>query len=466
MDDKNLQSEYFALCPLDGRYAQIGKKLSPYFSEFALMKSRVKVEVLWLKFLIFNTGAFPILNEFDRSRIGDVLAIYENFSYASLLKIKEIEKVTNHDIKAVELFVAQKLREAGLESLVSFVHFGCTSEDINNAAYAIMISSALSDLYLPEANKLLAALSKFSQDYADIPMLAHTHGQAATPTTVGKEFAVFRFRLSAALKYIEGEDLCVKFGGATGNFSALLAAERSEDWFDLCRRFVREELKFKFNPLTTQIESYDKLCHLLDYIRHFNNVLLNLDLDMWTYISMGYFSQTAVSGEVGSSTMPHKVNPIKFENSEANAGMSNALLVALSDKLSKSRMQRDLSDSSAKRNIGLALGYSIQAISQTLSGLKTLTLNTAKLNQELESNWEVLAEPIQTILRKYGDPEAYNKLKEMTRGKNIDRGDIEKFIVSLDNLSEADRQALLNLSPSTYTGLAKFLAQSDFNDYL
>lgn len=454
--------EHLSLCPLDGRYHKIGEKLSPYFSEYALVKNRVKVEVFWLKFLIENTSDIEILKNFDKTKMYKILSIYENFSRQSFNKVKEIEAITNHDAKAAELFVAEELKEMGFEDLMSFVHFGCTSEDINNPSYSNMIKTAINEVWLPQAEALIETIKEIAKKYADMPMLAHTHGQPATPTTVGKELTIYAYRLSKSLENLKDIKTLAKFNGATGTYSAISVALPNYDWPTLSKKFIEEYLELNFNPLTTQIESHDYICHIADAIRHFNNVLLDLDVDMWIYISKEYFKQIPVKSEVGSSTMPHKVNPIRFENSEANIDMSNAIFMALSNKLSKSRMQRDLSDSSSMRNIGMAFGYSLQAIEQTTSGLKKVEVNTEKIIRELENKWEVLAEPIQTVLRKYGDPKAYDKLKELTRGKNISKEDIKKFIESLDNISSKDKETLLNLTPATYTGLASKITK----DYL
>lgn len=459
MVENKLELEgYLALCPLDGRYVKISEKLAPYFSEYALVKNRVKVEVYWLKFLLENIKSSKILNEFDKKRIEEILGIYENFSEDSYIRIKEIEKVTNHDVKAVELFVAEKLKEKQMESLVSFVHIGCTSEDINNTAYANMIAEGMKQVWLPEAEKLIEAILSLAKNNANIPMLAHTHGQPATPTTVGKEFAIYAYRLKQSLENIHSIKIRAKFNGATGNYSAISVAFPEEDWRRLSKKFVEEYLQLDFSPVTTQIENHDYICHIADGVRHFNNVLLDFDVDVWLYISMEYFKQIPVKNEVGSSTMPHKVNPIRFENSEANIDMSNAIFMALSNKLPRSRMQRDLSDSSSKRNIGLAFGYSLQAIGQTIGGLKKVEINKEKIAKDLDSRWEVLAEPIQTVLRKYGIPDAYNQLKELTRGKNISKEAIQEFIENLDILTEEDKKALLTLTPETYIGLASKIA--------
>lgn len=456
----SIPPEYMALGPLDGRYSQIAKKLAPYFSEYALVKNRVKVEVYWLKFLMESIYTVDILDNF-LDRIPEILGIYQNFSAESFKRVKEFEAETNHDVKAVELFVAEKLKEMGMESLVSFVHIGCTSEDITNPSYANMISGALSEVWVPAAEKLISSISEIAVKYADTPMLAHTHGQPATPTTVGKEFAVYSIRLQESLNNVKSIEARAKFNGATGNYAAISVAFPEVDWQVMSMEFVEDYLGLDFNPVTTQIESHDYVCHILDGVRHFNNVLRDFDLDMWLYISMEYFKQIAVKTEVGSSTMPHKVNPIKFENSEANIKIGNGICVALSDELPRSRMQRDLSDSSLQRNIGLAIGYSLQAIEQTTSGLKRVAVNVEKIAAELENNWEVLAEPIQTMLRKYGIPDAYNQLKELTRGKKISKEVIQEFVKSLDVLSDKDRNTLLELTPSSYTGLAKRIVEDE-----
>lgn len=456
-----LPKEYTALCPLDGRYQSIAKAMAPYFSEYALMQNRTQVELQWLQFLYDN--------EFIRSsdgtksyvNFGEILNSMYNcscsydFSLDSMLRIKEIEQTTNHDVKAVELFIAEKLKELGYEELVSFVHIGCTSEDINNTSYANMIKQALEDVWYPAAEELISKLADMSRQYASTPMLAHTHGQPATPTTVGKELAVYVRRLNESIKHLSSIPIRAKFNGATGTYAAISAAYPGIDWPSVSRDFVENYLDLDFNPATTQIESHDYVCHIADGIRNFNNILLDLDLDMWTYISMEYFKQATVASEVGSSTMPHKVNPIRFENSEANVGISNALLMELSNKLPRSRMQRDLSDSSTQRNIGIAIGYSLQAIQQTLSGLGRVSVNEDKLASELNDKWEVLAEPVQTMLRKYGVPNAYDQLKALTRGKGITKEALHEFINSLEVLSPEDKETLLSLTPATYVGWAR-----------
>lgn len=458
---ENISAKHFALCPLDGRYSHIGEKLAPYFSEYALVKDRVKVEVFWLKFLLENVNGSDILDAFDVDRLPEIMAIYTDFSDDSYVRVKEIESITNHDVKSVELFVDEKLRKMGMDSLVSFVHIGCTSEDITNPSYANMISTALKEVWIPTAEQLIDKISEIAIDHANTPMLAHTHGQPATPTTIGKEMTVYSYRLKKSLENIKSIKACAKFNGATGNYSAISVAFPNENWPVLAKCFIEDYLELEFNPVTTQIESHDYVCHILDGIRHFNNVLRDFDLDMWLYIGMEYFKQIAVKTEVGSSTMPHKVNPIRFENSEANIKMSNGVCSLLSDELPRSRMQRDLSDSSLQRNVGLAFGYSIQAIEQTIGGLKKVAVNTEKISSDLDSKWEVLAEPIQTVLRKYGIPDAYNQLKELTRGKNISKESIQEFIKSLDIISDEDKSTLLALTPFRYIGLAGKIVEDE-----
>ena len=450
--------ESMTLCPIDGRYAGIKDALAPYFSEYALVKYRVFVEVQWLKFLIENIDN-EILKRFDQSKMDQIEAIASDFDETAFAKIKEIEATTRHDVKAVEYYIGNTLKEMGYDYLISFVHIGCTSEDINNTSYACMIKHGLKDVWLKKANEIVEAMNQWAYEHGDDAMLAHTHGQPATPTTIGKEFKVYAYRFASSIENIKNIQIKAKFNGATGNYSAILTAFPNVDWPAQAKKFVEEYLGLTFNPLTTQIESHDYTCHILDGIRHFNNVLMDLDVDMWLYISMEYFKQIPVQGEVGSSTMPHKVNPIRFENSEANADMSNNICVALSNKLPKSRMQRDLSDSSSQRNLGLAFGYSLQAMNETLNGLAKCVVNKEKLAADLNEKWEVLAEPIQTMLRKYGVPDAYDTLKALTRGKSISKEDILKFAESLDVLSDEDRETLVNMTPASYIGKASALAK-------
>ena len=454
--------ECLTLCPLDGRYSGVKDALGEYFSEYALVKYRVFVEIQWLKFLIENVES-DVLAKFDLQDMDKLTTISSEFNYDSFARIKEIENTTRHDVKAVEYFIDEKVDALGFGYLQSFVHIGCTSEDINNTSYACMLKYGLKDVWLPKAKEFAAIIDKWAEEHSNDAMLAHTHGQPATPTTIGKEFKVYAYRFTSSIENIENIKIKAKFNGATGNYSAILTAFPNEDWQVLAKKFVENCLGLTFNPLTTQIESHDYTCHILDGIRHFNNVLVDFDVDMWLYISMEYFKQIPVKGEVGSSTMPHKVNPIRFENSEANIDMSNNICIALSNKLPKSRMQRDLSDSSSQRNLGLAFGYSLQAINETMNGLAKCVVNKDKLASDLNEKWEVLAEPIQTMLRKYGVPDAYDTLKALTRGKSISKEDILKFAESLDILSDQDRQTLVDMTPASYIGLAKELAKIELN---
>ena len=454
--------ECLTLCPLDGRYSGVKDALGEYFSEYALVKYRVFVEIQWLKFLIENVES-DVLAKFDLQDMDKLTTISSEFNYDSFARIKEIENTTRHDVKAVEYFIDEKVDALGFGYLQSFVHIGCTSEDINNTSYACMLKYGLKDVWLPKAKEFAAIIDKWAEEHSNDAMLAHTHGQPATPTTIGKEFKVYAYRFLSSIENVEAVKIKAKFNGATGNYSAILTAFPNEDWQVLAKKFVEEYLGLTFNPLTTQIESHDYTCHILDGIRHFNNVLVDFDVDMWLYISMEYFKQIPVKGEVGSSTMPHKVNPIRFENSEANIDMSNNICIALSNKLPKSRMQRDLSDSSSQRNLGLAFGYSLQAINETMNGLAKCVVNKDKLASDLNEKWEVLAEPIQTMLRKYGVPDAYDTLKALTRGKSISKEDILKFAESLDILSYQDRQTLVDMTPASYIGLAKELAKIELN---
>ena len=450
--------ESMTICPLDGRYSGIQSVLAEYFSEYALVKYRVYTEIQWLKFLMEHLED-KMPGDFDRAHIFLIEEISKKFDQNAFQKIKEIEGVTRHDVKAVEYFIGNCLREMGCGYLVSFVHIGCTSEDINNVSYACMLKHGLEEVWFPHAKKLAAMVQQWASAYAEVAMLAHTHGQPATPTTVGKEFKVFAYRFFSSIAHLESIKIKAKFNGATGNYSAIQTAFPEMDWPLMSQKFIEESLGLTFNPFTTQIEGHDYMCHILDGIRHFNNILMDMDVDMWLYISREYFQQIPVQGEVGSSTMPHKVNPIHFENSEANADLSNNLCMGLSNRLSKSRMQRDLSDSSSQRNLGLAIGYSLQAITEAKRGLEKCVVNRDKIARDLNERWEILAEPIQTMLRKYNVSDAYEILKTMTRGRTISKEDIRGFVQGLDMLSEEDRGILLRMTPASYIGAAKKLAE-------
>lgn len=441
--------EAFELCPLDGRYSDIKELMSPYFSEYAYFQKRVFVEIEWLLYLIDT----KVVNyKGDISKIKEIFSKYDMNSY---LEIKKQENITKHDVKAVEYFIDEKLKENNLSDLVSYVHFTLTSEDVNNVAYALMIKEFLNEVYYSKVEELLNYFSILSKKYKNISVLAHTHGQPATPTTFKKEFNVYIYRIKNELKRLKKTKIMAKFNGATGNYSAIKIALPNIDVVSFSKKFITS-LNLTFNPLTTQIENHDYIVNILDNIRHINNIILDLDLDMWLYISKSYFKLKVVENEVGSSTMPHKVNPINFENSESNLETANSLLVMLSNKLPKSRMQRDLSDSSSLRNLGIAFGYSLQGIKETLKGLKRVEINKKVVLEELAEEWEVLAEAIQTVLRKYQIGDAYNQLKKLTRGKKVSKEMLHEFIENL-NISQEDKKILLELTPSNYVGLANKL---------
>lgn len=442
-------NEAFELCPLDGRYKDIKELVSPYFAEYTYFQKRVFVEIQWLLYLIKT----DVVNyKSDVFKIEEISSKYDLNSY---LEIKKYENITKHDVKAVEYFIDQKLKESNLTELISYVHFALTSEDINNVSYALMIKQFLNEVYYPKIEELLNYITILSKKYKNTVVLAHTHGQPATPTTFGKEFKVYIYRIKNELQKLKKVKIMAKFNGATGNYSAIKVALPEIDVISFSKNFI-ESLNLTFNPLTTQIENHDYIVTILDIVRHINNIILDMDIDMWLYISKSYFKLEVIKNEVGSSTMPHKVNPINFENSESNLEVSNGLLVTLSNKLPRSRMQRDLSDSSTMRNLGISFGYSLQGIKETLKGLKKVTINKEQIKLELADEWELLAEPIQTILRKYKIQDAYNKLKELTRGKKVTKKIIEDFINSLE-IADCDKKILLDLTPSNYIGLANKL---------
>ncbi len=450
----------YALCPLDGRYIEIQEELAPYFSDLALTKYRVKVAVEWVIHLIQNVHESATLQSFNFSDvIGKIRSIAEDFSENDYFRTKEIESLTHHDVKAVELLVAEKIADLGLDKLISFVHFGCTSEDVTNPAYGMMIQDALARVWFPTADRLIEKLYQLAKEHATTAMPAHTHGQLATPTTFGKEMAVFFARMHCAYMRIRMDAPTAKCNGATGNYAAAAFAFPDEDWDAIAQRLIVDKLELEFNPLTTQIEGHDYMSNIMDDIRQFNNVLLDFNWDMWSYISRDYLKQLVVASEVGSSTMPQKVNPTKFENSISNVETSNSLAVGLSNKLPVSRMQRDLTDSSSKRNLGMVFGYSLLAIESAIAGLERINVNAEKMKQELQDEWSVLGEAVQTMLRKYGVTDAYDQLKAFTRGKHITKEVMHGFIETLDILSAEDKERLLALTPEMYTGLADKLVQ-------
>ena len=447
-----------ALTPLDGRYRRAGDKLAPYFSEFGLIKYRVKVEIEWLKAL----AAEPAIAEvpaFSTATLAALDAVAADFSLADAQAVKDHEKTTNHDVKAVEYFLKDRLAGNVQVTRVSeFIHFACTSEDINNLSHALMLRDARREVLLPAMRQLEARLAELAVDLADLPMLARTHGQPASPTTLGKEMANVVYRLRRGMDRFAEVACLGKINGAVGNYNAHLSAYPDFDWEAFAWRFV-ESLGLSFNPYTIQIEPHDYMAELYDACARINTVLIDLDRDVWGYIALGYFKQKVKEGEVGSSTMPHKVNPIDFENSEGNLGLSNALLRHLSEKLPISRWQRDLTDSTVLRNMGVALGYALIGYESLLRGLNKLEANPARLTEDLDHNWEVLAEPIQTVMRRYGLEKPYEQLKKLTRGQEgITKESLARFILDLAIPDEA-KQRLLAMTPASYTGKGADLAR-------
>ena len=440
----------FAISPVDGRYRNITEGISKYYSEYAYIKYRVMIEVKWLQCILKNK---KIVGVEDNLEILD--DIYNSFDVKEATRVKEIESTTNHDVKAIEYYVRESLKKYNLDKYESFVHFACTSEDINNTAISLMIKDTLENVVIPSMQSLISSVKAIAEKYASMPMLAHTHGQPATPTTVGKELAVFVYRWEYILEKIRNIQLKGKFSGAVGTFAAHKIAYDNVDWIELSKDFLNL-LNLTFNPLTTQIESHDTICELFSYIKLFNNITLDFDSDMWIYISNRYFKQKVVETETGSSVMPHKVNPINYENSMANIHMANSIIDNFTNNLQISRMQRDLSDSSNMRNIGVMFAHTLISLKQTLKGVNRVEVNAKVITQELDENPEVLAEAIQTILRKNGYNNAYELLKSLTRGKEISLKDIKDFVFSLD-IDEKDKEKLMNLSPADYTGLASKL---------
>ena len=437
-----------AISPIDGRYRENTKELSNYFSEYALIKYRVEVEIKWLLKLNELVDEFT-LNESEKQQLED---ISNNFNLSEASRIKEIESITKHDVKAVEYYIREKITNAPLEKLSSFIHFACTSEDISNLAYSLMIKNAISNIWLPEVEKLISSVKSKSQELKSIPMLAHTHGQPASPTTVGKELMVFVYRWEHILKILKNITLTGKFGGAVGNFNAHSVAYPNLNWKTIGKDFV-ESLGLEYAPLTTQIESHDTICVIFNMIKSFNNILMDFNSDMWLYISKLYFKQKTVKTEVGSSVMPHKVNPINHENSMANIRISNAIFSSLADNLPISRMQRDLTDSSSQRNIGIGFAHSLLSIKQSIIGFEKMIVNEDLLREDVNKNPEVLSEAIQTVLRKNGYVDAYEILKDLTRGQKVTLEEIKEFIQNL-NIPEEDKNVLLALTPENYVGVA------------
>ena len=440
-----------AISPIDGRYYQKTKELAAFFSEEALIRYRVKVEIEY--FIALCEAGIPQLKTVDKGVFPKLQELYKNFSSEDAQAVKDIEKVTNHDVKAVEYFIKKKFDELGLSSHKEFIHFGLTSQDINNTAVPLSIKDAMNGVYMPALNGLLEKLSELASEWKDIPMLARTHGQPASPTRLGKEIYVFVQRLKEQISFLENVPHAAKFGGATGNFNAHKVAYPKMDWKNFGNHFVEDNLGLHHSFPTTQIEHYDHLASLFDALKRINTIILDLDKDIWSYVSMDYFKQKIKKGEVGSSAMPHKVNPIDFENSEGNLGIANALFEHLSSKLPVSRLQRDLTDSTVLRTIGVPFGHTLIGFSSTLKGLNKLLLNEAKLDADLENNWAVVAEAIQTILRREGFANPYEALKGLTRtNETINKESISKFIDGLE-VSEEVKKELKQITPQNYTGI-------------
>lgn len=441
-----------AVSPIDGRYRSKTECLADYFSEYALIRYRVRVEIEY--FITLCELPLPQLESFNSALFEQLRDIYRNFDETSAARVKEIEKTTNHDVKAVEYFIKEEFDKiGGLDDYKEFIHFGLTSQDINNTSVPLSIKEALEEVYYPQVEELIAQLQEYADEWKEIPMLAKTHGQPASPTRLGKEIEVYVYRLSEQLASLRNCKMTAKFGGATGNFNAHHVAYPQHNWRAFGNRFVSEKLGLEREQWTTQISNYDHLGSIFDAIRRINTIMIDLDRDFWMYISMEYFKQKIKAGEVGSSAMPHKVNPIDFENSEGNLGVANAILQFLAQKLPVSRLQRDLTDSTVLRNVGVPIGHSIIAIQSTLKGLRKLILNEEKLKADLEDTWAVVAEAIQTILRREAYPHPYEALKALTRtNKKMTEETIHDFIQTL-NVSDSVKAELMAINPHNYTGI-------------
>jgi adenylosuccinate lyase len=452
-------STLMALSPLDGRYAAKVTPLRPLLSEFGLMHRRVQVEVEW--FIALSDAGLEGFAPFSEAARGLLRGLVVRFSEADASAIKDIEKTTNHDVKAVEYWLKSRLEsQTELKAASEFVHFACTSEDINNTSHALMLKAARGDVVLPGVDRIIAKLTRMAQTFAAVPMLSRTHGQTASPTTVGKEIANVVARLRAARERIAAVKLLAKMNGAVGNYNAHLVAYPNKDWEAFSRQVVEQRLGLSFNPYTIQIEPHDYMAELFDAVTRTNTILIDWSRDVWGYISLGFFKQKLKEGEVGSSAMPHKVNPIDFENAEGNFGLANALLTHLSQKLPISRWQRDLTDSTVLRNMGVALGYAVLGYDSLSRGLDKLELNTEALSADLDGAWEVLAEAIQTVMRRHGLPQPYEQLKAFTRGKPMTRELMQGFINDPGlKLPAAEKERLLSMTPADYVGLAATLAQ-------
>ena len=441
-----------AISPIDGRYRSKTESLADYFSEYALIRYRVRVEIEY--FITLCELPLPQLKSFNSALFEQLRDIYRNFDEASAARVKEIESVTNHDVKAVEYFIKEEFDKiGGLDDYKEFIHFGLTSQDINNTSVPLSVKEALEEVFYPQVEELIAQLKEYAEKWNDVPMLAKTHGQPASPTRLGKEVEVYVYRLSEQLATLRNCKLTAKFGGATGNFNAHHVAYPQHDWRAFGNRFVSEKLGLEREQWTTQISNYDHLGSIFDAIRRINTIIIDLDRDFWMYISMEYFKQKIKAGEVGSSAMPHKVNPIDFENREGNLGIANAILQFLAQKLPVSRLQRDLTDSTVLRNVGVPIGHSIISIQSTLKGLRKLILNEEKLKEDLDDTWAVVAEAIQTILRREAYPHPYEALKALTRTNNkMTEETIHAFIQTL-NVSDSVKAELMAITPYNYTGI-------------
>ncbi|MEE9445992.1 MAG: adenylosuccinate lyase [Cocleimonas sp.] len=441
-----------ALSPVDGRYASKTSSLRKFFSEYGLIKHRVLVEVRWLQALA-NDNKITEVPAFSADANTTLENILDSFSEEDAQRIKEIERTTNHDVKAVEYYLKEKIEDnTELHAVTEFIHFACTSEDINNLSHALMLKGGRDTVMLPEMDQLIVAIKGLAHDYAEIPMLCRTHGQPASPSTLGKEMANVVYRLQRQRDQIANVVILGKINGAVGNYNAHLSAYPDLNWQDFAKNFV-EDLDVTWNPYTTQIEPHDYIAEMFDATGRFNTIVIDFCRDIWSYISIGYFKQKVIAGEVGSSTMPHKVNPIDFENAEGNMGMANAMMTHLSQKLPVSRWQRDLTDSTVLRTLGVGFGHTSIAIQSTLKGISKLEVNEAAIAKDLDSNWEVLAEPVQTVMRRYGIEKPYEKLKELTRGQRINAEMMAEFIEKLEIPQDA-KKLLLEMSPASYIGNA------------
>lgn len=441
-----------AISPIDGRYRSKAEPLADYFSEYALIRYRVRVEIEY--FITLCELPLPQLQNFDHSLFERLRSIYRDFTVVEAQRVKDIEKVTNHDVKAVEYFIKEEFDKiGGLDAYKEFVHFGLTSQDINNTSVPLSIKEALADVYYPAVEELIAQLSEYAEEWRDVPMLAKTHGQPASPTRLGKEVMVFVYRLEEQLASLKAVPVTAKFGGATGNYNAHRVAYPQYDWREFGNGFVSDKLGLKREQYTTQISNYDYMGAIFDAMRRINTIIIDLDRDFWMYISMEYFKQKIKAGEVGSSAMPHKVNPIDFENSEGNLGIANAVLQFLAAKLPVSRLQRDLTDSTVLRNVGVPMGHALIAVQSTLKGLRKLILNEQKISEDLDNTWAVVAEAIQTILRREAYPHPYEALKALTRtNQKMTEQTIHQFIAEL-NVSDSVKAELMAITPHTYTGI-------------